>query len=107
MKTRLLKILAPIAALLLVFGCSASGGDDIPLGITAYHVYLFDKDKAPNADQFAGSVETSYLKRKDGLERARSLAYFEATRLKFDTNNPRYYIICTGTKESRCVTKIR
>lgn len=107
MKTKLLRILASVAALLVICGCTGTAGDDIPFGITVYHVYLFDKDKAPNADHFAGSVETTYLKRKDDLDRARRLAYAEATRLKFDTNNSRYYIVCTGTKNSRCVTKIR
>ena len=107
MTSRILKFLTASAAFSLFYGCSYSDGSDIPLAITAYHVYLFDKDKAPNGDHYAGSVETSYLSRNDNLQRARRLALSEATRLRFDTSNNRYYIICTGTNESRCVTKIR
>lgn len=92
---------------LALTACSMSGSDDIPLGVTAYNIYLFDAQKAPNGDHFAGRVETSYLKRKEDLSRARDLAHTEATRLKFDTKHARYYIICTETKESRCVTKLR
>lgn len=88
-------------------GCSLSGSDDVPLGVTGYNVYLFDKNKAPNGDHFAGRVETSYLGRTENLDKARRLAYSEASRLHFDTSNSRYYIICTETKDSSCATKIR
>jgi len=92
---------------LLASGCSVTGSDDIPLGVTGYNVYLFDSDKAPNGDRFVGKIETSYLSRKDNLDRARRLAFSEAKRLQFDVGNPRYYIICTETNDSTCATKIR
>lgn len=93
--------------LFVLVGCSVGGGDDIPLGVTSYTVYLFDARKAPNGDYYAGTIETGYLSRKENLAKARALALSEARRLGFDTSHARYYIICTVTKDSSCVTKIR
>jgi len=79
----------------------------IPFNLKGLNVYLFDEKKAPNADKFAGYIECSYLSREDGLARARALAYREAKRLNFDVSHSRYYIICTATADSSCVTKVR
>lgn len=88
-------------------GCSYTDSNYIPLGITGYSVYLYDANKAPNADYFVGTIETNYLKREQGLEAARALAYNQARQLGFDTYQSRYYIICTRTNDSSCATKIR
>lgn len=93
--------------LFILVGCSVAGGDDVPLGVTGYGVYLFDERKAPNGDYYVGTVETSYFSRKENLEKARALAFSEARRLGFDTSHSRYYVICTVSKDSGCVTKIR
>lgn len=99
---RLLILLAAVEV-----GCSKHDPDYIPYGLKGLNVYLFDEKKAPNGDYFAGYIECSYLKREEGLSNARALAYREAQRLHFETLNGRYYIICTATSESSCVTKVR
>ena len=90
-----------------IAGCSMQDSNYIPVNLKGLNVYLFDEKKAPNADKFAGYIECSYLSREDGLSKARALAYQEAKRLGFDVSNGRYYIICTATADSSCVTKVR
>ena len=88
-------------------GCSKHDSDYIPYGLKGLNVYLFDEEKAPNGDYFVGYVECSYLKRKEGLSQARTLAYNEAQRLHFKTSTGRYYILCAVTSETNCATKVR
>ena len=96
-------------AILISFslGCSAVDKDDIPRSLTGFRVYLYDQEMAPNADYFAGEIQCRYSDRENGLMRARFLANDKADSLKFDTSTDRFYIICTTTKESNCVTKVR
>ena len=86
---------------------SKHDADFIPYDLKGLNVWLFDAQKAPNGDCFAGHLESSYQKREEGLSSARALAFREADRLHFDMSNGRYYIICTLPSNSSCVTKVR
>ena len=93
--------------ILLLLGCGSKHDSDyIPYDLTGFDIYLYDDEKAPDGDYYAGSITCNYSDRNNGLSRARKLAYNKATELKFNTNN-RYYIFCTKTKKSSCVTKVR
>ena len=103
---RLLGIIGVLVWAYWMYADSRSG-DDIPYGLTGFAVYLYDDRKAPNGDWYVGTIECSYLGRKDGLSRARVLARREAINLGFDTAHSRYYSICTQTKDNGCITKVR
>lgn len=94
----------------VIVGLAACGGHDsdyIPYQLTSLDVYLYDADKAPNADYYAGTISCSYSDRKEGLQHARSLAYSVARQKGFHTDGGgRYYIICCMTKDG-CATKVR
>ena len=94
-------------AIFCLTACSEYDSKYIPYKLTCFNVYLYDEKKAPDADYFAGSIQCTYKGRKEGLSRARSLAYHEAKSMEFDISNGRYYIICTSTKNSGCITKVR
>lgn len=97
-------------ATICIAGLTACGGHDsdyIPYRLTSLDVYLYDAEKAPNGDYYAGTIYCSYSDRKDGLQSARSLAYRIATEKGFSTDGGgRYYVICCMTKDG-CATKVR
>ena len=97
-------------AITCIMGLTACGGHDsdyIPYRLTSLDVYLYDAKKAPNGDYYAGTITCSYSGRKEGLQRARSLAYSVAYEKGFDVDGgERYYVICCMTKDG-CATKVR
>ena len=95
-------------ALISFFGVSEVKADDIPLLVTRLDVYLYDEEKAPNADYFAGSVECNYFTRERKLNEARSLAYSVARARGFHVDGAgRYYIICCIKAGGSIATKVR
>ena len=82
--------------------------DYIPYKLTGFTVYLYDEQKAPNADYYVGAISCTYSDRATGLSKARSMAYAAAKRLNFHIDQAgRFYVICTVTKKSSCATKVR
>jgi len=100
-----------IASLLLLFvffGASEAKADDVPYLVTRLDVYLYDENKAPNADYFGGSVECNYFNRESKLSEARSLAYSVARERGFRVDGAgRYYIICCIKAGGSVATKVR
>ena len=100
----------PILFLVLwaIFGVSDVRADDVPLLVTRLDVYLYDENKAPNADYFAGSVSCNYLTREKALKEARELAYNVARARGFHVDGAgRYYIICCIKVGGSIATKVR
>jgi hypothetical protein len=97
-------------AITCIMGLAACGGHDsdyIPYRLTSLQVYLYDAEKAPNADYYAGTIPCSYSEREEGLQKARALAYRVASQNGIKTDGGgRYYIICCMTKDG-CATKVR
>lgn len=99
-----------VALLLLFtyFGISNANADDVPFLVTRLDVYLYDENKAPNADYFAGSVDCNYFNRESKLSEARSLAYSVARARGFHVDGAgRYYIICCIKAGGSIATKVR
>lgn len=99
---------AVLLALFTFFGVSEVKADDVPLLVTRLDVYLYDEEKAPNADFFAGSIECNYFTRERKLNEARSLAYSVARARGFHVDGAgRYYIICCIKAGGSIATKVR
>lgn len=100
-----------LAAFLLLFSffCVPDvRADDVPFLVTRLDVYLYDENKAPNADFFAGSVDCNYFNRESKLNEARSLAYSVARARGFHVDGAgRYYIICCIKAGGSIATKVR
>ena len=100
--------LAAFLFLFAFFGVSDAKADDVPFLVTRLDVYLYDENKAPNADFFAGSVECNYFTRERKLNEARSLAYSVARARGFHVDGAgRYYIICCIKAGGSIATKVR
>ena len=56
--------LAVFLVLFSFFGVPDTRSDDVPFLVTRLDVYLYDENKAPNADYFAGSVDCNYFNRE-------------------------------------------
>lgn len=94
--------------LIACFGASDAKADDVPFLVTRLDVYLYDENKAPNADYFAGSIECNYFNRESKLSEARSLAYNVARARGFHVDGAgRYYIICCIKAGGSIATKVR
>ena len=99
---------AVLLTLLAFFGTHEVKADDVPFLVTRLDVYLYDENKAPNADFFAGSVECNYFNRERKLNEARSLAYSVARARGFHVDGAgRYYIICCIKAGGSIATKVR
>lgn len=99
---------AVLLALFTFFGVSEVKADDVPFLVTRLDVYLYDEEKAPNADFFAGSIECNYFTRERKLNEARSLAYSVARARGFHVDGAgRYYIICCIKVGGSIATKVR
>ena len=99
---------AVLLALLASFGVAEVKADDVPFLVTRLDVYLYDENKAPNADYFAGSVECNYFTRERKLNEARSLAYSVARARGFHVDGAgRFYIICCIKAGGSIATKVR
>jgi hypothetical protein len=97
-----------LITLLTFFGFSDLRADDVPLLVTRLDVYLYDEDKAPNADFFAGSISCNYFTREKALSEARNLAYSVARARGFHVDPAgRYYIICCIKAGGSVATKVR
>jgi hypothetical protein len=97
-----------LLALFAFFGISDAKADDVPLLVTRLDVYLYDENKAPNADHFAGSVSCNYFTREKALNEARELAYNVARARGFHVDGAgRYYIICCIKVGGSIATKVR
>jgi hypothetical protein len=95
-------------ALIAFLGAPEVKADDVPFLVTRLDVYLYDENKAPNADYFAGSVECNYFNRESKLNEARSLAYSVARSRGFHVDGAgRYYIICCIKAGGSIATKVR
>lgn len=100
--------LAALLVFFAFFGVSDAKADDVPLLVTRLDVYLYDENKAPNADYFAGSIECNYFNRESKLGEARSLAYNVARARGFHVDGAgRYYIICCIKAGGSIATKVR
>jgi hypothetical protein len=100
--------LAVFLALFSFFGVPDARADDVPFLVTRLDVYLYDENKAPNADYFAGSVDCNYFNRESKLSEARSLAYSVARSRGFHVDGAgRYYIICCIKAGGSIATKVR
>ena len=97
-----------LLTLMAFFGALEVKADDVPFLVTRLDVYLYDENKAPNADYFAGSVECNYFTRESKLSEARSLAYSVARARGFHVDGAgRYYIICCIKAGGSIATKVR
>lgn len=100
--------LAVFLVLFSFFGVPDTRADDVPFLVTRLDVYLYDENKAPNADYFAGSVDCNYFNRESKLNEARSLAYSVARDRGFHVDSAgRYYIICCIKAGGSIATKVR
>lgn len=99
---------AVLLTLLAFFGTHEVKADDVPFLVTRLDVYLYDENKAPNADYFAGCVECNYFTREGKLNETRSLAYSVARARGFHVDGAgRYYIICCIKAGGSIATKVR
>jgi len=100
--------IAVFLVLFSYFGVPDARADDVPFLVTRLDVYLYDENKAPNADYFAGSVDCNYFNRESKLNEARSLAYSVARAHGFHVDGAgRYYIICCINAGGSIATKVR
>jgi hypothetical protein len=100
--------LAVFLVLFSFIGVPDVRADDVPFLVTRLDVYLYDENKAPNADYFAGSVDCNYFNRESKLNEARSLAYSVARARGFHVDGAgRYYIICCIKAGGSIATKVR
>jgi hypothetical protein len=100
--------LAFFLTLTAIFGATEVKADDVPFLVTRLDVYLYDENKAPNADSFAGSIDCNYFNRESKLNEARSLAYNVARARGFHVDGAgRYYIICCIKAGGSIATKVR
>ncbi len=100
--------LAAFLVLFSFFGVPDVKADDVPFLVTRLDVYLYDENKAPNADYFAGSVDCNYFNREGKLNEARSLAFSVARARGFYVDGAgRYYIICCIKAGGSIATKVR
>lgn len=99
---------AVLFALAAFFGVSEVKADDVPFLVTRLDVYLYDEEKAPDANYFAGSVDCNYFNRETKLDEARSLAYRVARSRGFHIDGAgRYYVICCIKVGGSVATKVR
>jgi len=100
--------LAAFLFLLSFFSVPDVRADDVPFLVSRLDVYLYDENKAPNADYFAGSIDCNYFNRESKLNEARSLAYSVARARGFHVDGTgRYYIICCIKAGGSIATKVR